>query len=336
MSTPAAMSSPEYLALKAEILSAFQEYNKKLAESSGYASNFYSFAGMATDMCEKTARFLPAEYRVHFLADKEFHPPFFKIRSTLENLVKWASSNQKTFAMPSFYPALRTLGNQIYAQQRAELAAAATAATTDTSTEASSGAVGVAAAVTTAVTANTASSKGSRPTRGRKAPKTPEIVPDTDSDPDEVSFVTEDVTMSDGTGLSTAERLSLNKMPTTSVVVKDLYGVPIDTTVPKSLKRQKFKEPSALSTGTSAKALDTTKSGQDEIAAKRFKANHPSEDYSKIGKDATLAFNTSADRIAASISAFVGPAATSTLKLALDTTGKPVLTATEASLVAKE
>ena len=51
MSTPAAMSSPEYLALKAEILLAFQEYNKKLAESSGYASNFYSFAGMATDMC---------------------------------------------------------------------------------------------------------------------------------------------------------------------------------------------------------------------------------------------------------------------------------------------
>ncbi|KAF9062885.1 hypothetical protein BDP27DRAFT_1427485 [Rhodocollybia butyracea] len=80
MSTPAAMSSPEYLALKAEILSAFQEYNKKLAESSGYASNFYSFAGMATDMCEKTACFLPAEYCVHFLADKEFHPPFFKIR----------------------------------------------------------------------------------------------------------------------------------------------------------------------------------------------------------------------------------------------------------------
>lgn len=51
------MSSTEYLALKAEILSAFQEYTKKLAESSGYASNFYSFAGMATDMCEKTVRY---------------------------------------------------------------------------------------------------------------------------------------------------------------------------------------------------------------------------------------------------------------------------------------
>lgn len=139
--------------------------------------------------------------------------------------MKWASSNQKTFTMPSFYPALRTLGNHIYAQQRAELAAA----TTEASTEVSTGAGGVAAAVTTAAAANTAPSKGAltlllsstslsevvlgtRPTRGRKAPKTPEIVPDTDSDPDDVSCVTEDVTMSDGTGLSTAERLSLNKM----------------------------------------------------------------------------------------------------------------------------
>jgi hypothetical protein len=51
-----------------------------------------------------------------------------------------------------------------------------------------------------------------------------------------------------------------------------------------------------------SKALDTTKSGQDEIAAKKFKANHPSEDYSKIGKEATLAFNTSADRIAGTFS----------------------------------
>lgn len=50
-----------------------------------------------------------------------------------------------------------------------------------------------------------------------------------------------------------------------------------------------------------SKALDTTKSGQDEIAAKKFKANHPSEDYSKIGKEATLAFNTSADRIAGTL-----------------------------------
>lgn len=39
----------------------------------------------------------------------------------------------------------------------------------------------------------------------------------------------------------------LNSQPATSVVVKDLCGVPIDTTTPKSLKRQKFnKEPSAL------------------------------------------------------------------------------------------
>jgi hypothetical protein len=39
----------------------------------------------------------------------------------------------------------------------------------------------------------------------------------------------------------------LNSQPATSVVVKDLYGAPIDTTIPKSLKRQKFnKEPSAL------------------------------------------------------------------------------------------
>ncbi|KAF9066548.1 hypothetical protein BDP27DRAFT_1449664 [Rhodocollybia butyracea] len=307
----------DYTKIRAEVLAKLVKYDQ-MYETLFPLEQFDTLVVLATKLGDSTARL--QGFKSQVAADNQkFHDTLFRIKQNLEELETVFKEHGKSFTMPPCHKVCSVITSWIH-KVRDETPGPASA---------------VAAAITAATTANSSGKAGLR--RGkRRVVKSVELISDDESDTEVV--ITGDITMADATTMSPAAKPDAEMAPADTIVTAaTVTATAGNSQAVKPLKGTKIKEPPTASAETSAlKALHFTKRGHEEAAKKKPKLNHPKDDYTTLGKGSTLAFSNSADRLAASASSVVGPAAASTISVAHNMVGKPTLVATEASLIQKE